>query len=165
MTLERYTRLCIHNAIANERRKAKHVVPWTTLGLDMQKPGKGKRTEIRIDAAIPQSRPDVEPAQAQRGIRLWLLLAELSGEPLTFESAKAYFKGEPLVGSPKAFGHAMKKLGYTSRRVKRGGKLVTVYEPCEAGLIFKLAAEPIVATGGALYTDLRSSDVHRLAAS
>jgi hypothetical protein len=128
MTLDAYTRLRIHNAIANERRKLKHFVPWSKLGLDMQRPGKGKRTEIRIDAAIAQPTPDPEPIHAQWGVRWWLLWSEVFGEPLTFESAKAHFgQNDPTVGCPKRFVDVMKKLGFDSRWVKRDGELVTIW--------------------------------------
>jgi hypothetical protein len=147
--LEFYTRLRIYNEIQNQRRKAEPLVPWTSLG-KFTTNDDWKRREIRIEAGIaaqpwckavsPDCRAiiddptNAEMVDAERRVRVWLLWSQLFGEPLTFENAKAHFGvTDPTVASAKAFGYAMKALGYKARkrRIKGHESLVRVYEPPE----------------------------------
>jgi hypothetical protein len=114
MTLDAYTRLRIHNAIANARRKGKHFIPWTDLNPTMERPGKEPR-EIPIEQVPATTEPALAlvSEEAVRRVRAWLLWCELFGEPVTFEGAKAHFgQHDPTIGNEKSFGWAMKGLGY-----------------------------------------------------
>jgi hypothetical protein len=138
MTQEDYTRLRIHNAIANAKRKAKHFVPWTDLELIIKNKD-GELSEIPFEqvAAPNEPSPALLSEEAVRRVRAWLSWSALFDEPITFEACKAHFgQHDPTMGNERSFGWAMKDLGYVPRRRKRNDKLMRVYESRENGIRF-----------------------------
>jgi hypothetical protein len=147
MPLDQYTKLRTFNEIQNQRRKAEPLNPWTRLRRTI-KDDDGEERLMRIEEGIAAQPDGAGPGlrhlvddptnqamvDAYGKVRLWLEWSELFGDPLTFENAKAFFGvTDPTIGNAKAFGHAMKTLGFEARRrrIKGHEGLVRVYEPRE----------------------------------